>query len=231
MRARPPSIRQGGNALASCKRSTPRSPGSGAFATCGKAGATIGSCGSRLACSTSGSAIGAPCSARFGSPSASAPSSSAWASSTVRWWEVEPRASCPLSPSASSPGSSSPNSCSTAAMCSSPTGPSFSSCKRRSASTFIRPSGGHLIILAHNLLIYVVIALLYGIWPSWQTLLVVPGIILVGINGISIGMNDASTVCRAAAPSAEVSQRKLARSSFKPDLARSAASNDVAPSR
>ena len=29
----------GGNALASCKRSTLRSPGSGAFATCGKAGA------------------------------------------------------------------------------------------------------------------------------------------------------------------------------------------------
>jgi len=34
----------------------------------------------------------------------------------------------------------------------------------------------------------VVIALLYGLWPSWQTLLVVPGIILVSINGISIGM-------------------------------------------
>jgi len=46
----------------------------------------------------------------------------------------------------------------------------------------------HLIILAHNLLIYVVIALLYGIWPSWQTLHVVPGIILVGVNGVSIGM-------------------------------------------
>jgi ABC-type polysaccharide/polyol phosphate export permease len=46
----------------------------------------------------------------------------------------------------------------------------------------------HLIILAHNLLIYVLIALTYGLLPSWQTLLVVPGIILVGINGISIGM-------------------------------------------
>ena len=46
----------------------------------------------------------------------------------------------------------------------------------------------HLIILAHNLLIYVLIALLYGLWPSWQTLLVVPGIILVCINGVSIGM-------------------------------------------
>lgn len=46
----------------------------------------------------------------------------------------------------------------------------------------------HLIILAHNFLIYVLIALLYGLWPSWQTLLVVPGIILISINGISIGM-------------------------------------------
>ena len=46
----------------------------------------------------------------------------------------------------------------------------------------------HLIILAHNFLIYVLIALLYGLWPSWQTLLVIPGIILVGINGISIGV-------------------------------------------
>jgi len=34
----------------------------------------------------------------------------------------------------------------------------------------------------------VVIALLYGIWPSWQTLLVVPGIIFAGVNGVSIGM-------------------------------------------
>jgi ABC-2 type transport system permease protein/lipopolysaccharide transport system permease protein len=46
----------------------------------------------------------------------------------------------------------------------------------------------HLIIFAHNLLIYVLIALICGLWPSWQTLLVVPGIILVSINGMSIGM-------------------------------------------
>ena len=30
------------------------------------------------------------------------------------------------------------------------------------------------------------IALLYGLWPSWQTLLVVPRIILFSINGVSI---------------------------------------------
>jgi len=46
----------------------------------------------------------------------------------------------------------------------------------------------HLIILAHNFLIYVVIAVAYGLWPSWQTLLVIPGIILICINGMSFGM-------------------------------------------
>ena len=46
----------------------------------------------------------------------------------------------------------------------------------------------HLIILAHNLLLHALIVLLAGLWPSWQTLLVIPGIILVSINGISMGM-------------------------------------------
>jgi homopolymeric O-antigen transport system permease protein len=46
----------------------------------------------------------------------------------------------------------------------------------------------HLIILAHNLLIYVLVVLLFGLWPSWHTLLAIPGIILICINGISIGM-------------------------------------------
>jgi ABC-2 type transport system permease protein len=46
----------------------------------------------------------------------------------------------------------------------------------------------HLIILAHNLLIYVFVAVIYGLWPDWATLLVIPGIVLVCINGISLGM-------------------------------------------
>lgn len=46
----------------------------------------------------------------------------------------------------------------------------------------------HLIILAHNLLIYVIVAAAYQLWPTWQTLLVVPGILLVSINGVSLGM-------------------------------------------
>ena len=46
----------------------------------------------------------------------------------------------------------------------------------------------NLLILAHNLLIYVFIVLIFDLWPSWATLLVVPGIALVCINGVSVGM-------------------------------------------
>lgn len=46
----------------------------------------------------------------------------------------------------------------------------------------------HLIILAHNFLIYAFVVVIYGLWPSWATLLVIPGIVLVSINGISLGM-------------------------------------------
>jgi homopolymeric O-antigen transport system permease protein len=46
----------------------------------------------------------------------------------------------------------------------------------------------HLIILAHNMLIYVAVAVFAGLWPTWQTLLIVPGLLLVCINGVSLGM-------------------------------------------
>jgi ABC-2 type transport system permease protein len=46
----------------------------------------------------------------------------------------------------------------------------------------------NLIILAHNFSIYVFIVVLFGLWPSWATLLVVPGIILICINGVIVGM-------------------------------------------
>jgi ABC-2 type transport system permease protein len=46
----------------------------------------------------------------------------------------------------------------------------------------------NLIILAHNFLIYVFIVVLFGLWPSWATLLVIPGIILICINGVVVGM-------------------------------------------
>lgn len=46
----------------------------------------------------------------------------------------------------------------------------------------------NLIILAHNFLIYVFIVVLFGLWPSWATLLVIPGITLICINGVIVGM-------------------------------------------
>ena len=46
----------------------------------------------------------------------------------------------------------------------------------------------HLVILAHNFLIYAVVVVAYGLWPTWQTLFVIPGIFLVCINGLSFGM-------------------------------------------
>jgi ABC-2 type transport system permease protein len=46
----------------------------------------------------------------------------------------------------------------------------------------------HLIILVHNLLIYVAVVVFTGLWPNWYTLLVIPGLILICVNGISLGM-------------------------------------------
>lgn len=46
----------------------------------------------------------------------------------------------------------------------------------------------NFLILAHNLLIYVVIVVIFGIWPTWATLLVIPGIFLVCLNGVWVGM-------------------------------------------
>jgi ABC-2 type transport system permease protein len=46
----------------------------------------------------------------------------------------------------------------------------------------------NLLILAHNLLIYIVIVVIFGVWPTWATLLVIPGIFLVCLNGVWVGM-------------------------------------------
>jgi ABC-2 type transport system permease protein len=46
----------------------------------------------------------------------------------------------------------------------------------------------NLIILVHNILLYVLIVLIFGPLPTWATLLFIPAIILVCINGVSIGM-------------------------------------------
>ena len=46
----------------------------------------------------------------------------------------------------------------------------------------------NLLILAHNLLIYVLIVLIFGLWPTWVTLLAIPGTLLVCLNAVWAGM-------------------------------------------
>ncbi len=46
----------------------------------------------------------------------------------------------------------------------------------------------NLLIFAHNLLLYVLIVLIFGVWPNWATLLIIPGILLVCLNGVWAGM-------------------------------------------
>ncbi len=42
----------------------------------------------------------------------------------------------------------------------------------------------NLIIFAHNMLIYIIIILIFGIWPGTQALLAIPGILILCLNGI-----------------------------------------------
>ena len=46
----------------------------------------------------------------------------------------------------------------------------------------------NLIIFAHNILIYLIIILFFAVSLSWSTLLVIPGIALICLNGVSVGM-------------------------------------------
>lgn len=46
----------------------------------------------------------------------------------------------------------------------------------------------NLIISAHNALIFVIIALALQIWPGWTGLLALPGVALLGLNGIYVGL-------------------------------------------
>ncbi len=45
-----------------------------------------------------------------------------------------------------------------------------------------------LIIFAHNILIFVIIALALQIWPGWTGLLALPGLALLALNGVWVGL-------------------------------------------
>ena len=46
----------------------------------------------------------------------------------------------------------------------------------------------NLIILLHNAMIFVVVAVLFSIWPGWTALLAVPGLAFLCLNGIWAGL-------------------------------------------
>jgi len=46
----------------------------------------------------------------------------------------------------------------------------------------------NLIIFGHNILIFVVVAVLFSIWPGWVGLLALPGLALICLNGMWAGL-------------------------------------------
>ncbi len=46
----------------------------------------------------------------------------------------------------------------------------------------------NLIVLAHNMVIYLLLILIFGIWPGWAILFFVPGLILITIAGLCSGL-------------------------------------------
>jgi len=46
----------------------------------------------------------------------------------------------------------------------------------------------NLIVFAHNILIFFVVAVLFSIWPGWAGLLAVPGLALLCLNGVWAGL-------------------------------------------
>lgn len=46
----------------------------------------------------------------------------------------------------------------------------------------------NLIIFGHNFVIFIVVAVLFGIWPSWSSLLALPGLLIICINGLWVGI-------------------------------------------
>ena len=46
----------------------------------------------------------------------------------------------------------------------------------------------HLIIFAHNIVIFVLVAMIFSLWPGWAGPLVVPGLLILFINGLWVGV-------------------------------------------
>lgn len=46
----------------------------------------------------------------------------------------------------------------------------------------------NVLIFIHNIALYVLIVLVFALYPTWATLLVIPGLILIALNALWIGM-------------------------------------------
>jgi ABC-2 type transport system permease protein/lipopolysaccharide transport system permease protein len=46
----------------------------------------------------------------------------------------------------------------------------------------------NLVIFAHNIWVYILAALIFGVHPGWTVLLMVPGLLLVLVNGLWVGL-------------------------------------------
>jgi ABC-type polysaccharide/polyol phosphate export permease len=46
----------------------------------------------------------------------------------------------------------------------------------------------NLIIFGHNVVIFVIVAVLFKVWPHWSSLLAIPALLLICINGVWIGL-------------------------------------------
>ena len=46
----------------------------------------------------------------------------------------------------------------------------------------------NLIILLHNAVVFVIVAVLFSVWPGWIGLLAIPGMVLLCLNGVWVGV-------------------------------------------
>ena len=46
----------------------------------------------------------------------------------------------------------------------------------------------NLIILAHNVVVFLIVAIIFSVWPSWVWILAAPGLVLVCITGMWVGL-------------------------------------------
>ena len=46
----------------------------------------------------------------------------------------------------------------------------------------------NLLVLCHNAVVFVIVAAVFGAWPSWAGLLAIPGLVLLLLNGIWAGL-------------------------------------------